>query len=198
MKQAKFLIILFFIIPSVYAAPITLQSTWSVWQVNDPNYLFDNLFQMGDVISLSTTLELSVMDTNPDSLRGQYLGAITNLTLTVGTSIFSGSGSATTRASSSYIFGQQVLLTGPIDAGPISFVASSELLHQSSDSLLWMASNPPRVDASVGMLSIGNASITILQQGNSQLDAPIPAAAWMFGSSLIGLIGASIRRLKVA
>lgn len=177
----------------VFAAPVTLESDWKVLYVSDANGSFNNIFQVGANMSMSTTFDPATPDVDPSVNRGQYDGAISVFTLTVGSSVFSGSGSIIIRdhGPNGYLFGQQTTVTTPSLVAQFSFNSNSDLAQQPSAALQWLAAAPPRIDSSGASINFGGSTVGFIQSGNYRLaEVPVPGAMLLFNSALaLALVG---------
>lgn len=170
-----------------FAAPVTLASNWKVVFVSDSNSRFDGLFHVGDDVALSTTFEPATPDVDPQVNRGQYDGAISSLTLTVGSAVFSGNGSIVIRdqGPNGYLFSQQATVATPSLVTLFSFNSSTDLAQQPNADLNWLTAVPPRVDSSTASIFFGSAVVGFTQVGNYRIsDVPVPGALLLFNGAL--------------
>jgi hypothetical protein len=192
MKICRILFVALFAFPlPVLAASVTLNSNWWVLAVSDDEAVFDNRFQVGDNVSISTTFESSTPDVDPSAIRGQYDGAITRFTLTNGLSVFGGTGNIVIndRGPHGYLFGQRAAITSPSLIPKFSFDSNSDLAQQPSAALEWLVAAPPRIDSSAATLYFGPAAIVLVQDGNYKIaDVPVPGALLLFNSAFAVLL----------
>jgi hypothetical protein len=144
--------------------------------------------QVGDTFFSTTVFESSTIDSDPSAIRGFYEHAISSISFCRGGLCFSsadGSITARNQGANGYLFTQ----SGATDNG-VTMVANTDLMPSFNDQLTWMETGPLRIDSSNTMISNADFAISLQQVGNFQytFETPVPAAAWLFGSGLLGLV----------
>ena len=199
-KTALFSFLLF-VTAQVNAASITTyQLEGRLTHVDTP---VDSVHSLGDAISLRLKLDREVLDTNTSVLIGNFTGAIRGLDVTINGDtvsstgpfdLYISNGSAGNSISDSISFSGNLERTpGFLGSDPASIWVG---LLDSTQTLLASDGIPDLAALLLsnwgGVVDTGadiNSSVSIDFLIDSVHVVPIPAAAWLFISGLIGLFG---------
>jgi hypothetical protein len=195
----KYVSALILVIPSFsFAAPITLQSTW---------------FGYGENPIFTFTFEDSVADNNVDPQRGFYADSILSLDLmlkgvrySLNSSFGAGSISIFSQNPTVLVGPAAVFISAPV-IGSDGFAGEmtlrvEEYIYPLTDALhevvrvrsdestyIFLSSSSPSPFLMLTHASDGGELFSVV---------PVPAAIWLFGSAVVGMVGISRNRLRVS